>query len=89
MFFFYYYLYSISVTSRFNPDLPHLIPNQNMVNKEKLEAEEEMCFLREQNRTRCFSRILTLLLFVTWTHTTYRAKDEDLIDYIEEGLLEV
>jgi hypothetical protein len=63
--FFFYYLYSISVTSRFNPDLPHLIPNQNMVNKEKLEAEEEMCFLREQNRTRCFSRILTLLLFVT------------------------
>jgi hypothetical protein len=62
---FFYYLYSISVTSRFNPDLPHLIPNQNMVNKEKLEAEEEMCFLREQNRTRCFSRILTLLLFVT------------------------
>jgi len=49
----------------FNPDRPHFIPNQNMLNKEKFEAEEEMCFLREQNRTRCFSRILTLFLFVT------------------------
>ena len=34
------------MTSHFNPDVPHLIPNQNMLNKEKLETEEEMCFFK-------------------------------------------
>jgi hypothetical protein len=41
---FFFNWYSNSVTSHFNPDLPHLIPNQNMLDKEKLEAEEEMFF---------------------------------------------